>query len=151
MRTLPILGVMASSALLLAAAPARAQTVMAICNDPKGRGFESNPARGWVFNRMKGAVLIFSRDRAGRPEIMIRDKQRSVNLAREGARLAVTHHSRDYSYFIVTAVYQRAQVDTFQVTFFPNGKGRLVWSSMRTHLPPRDETGATFLVAECSH
>jgi len=135
---------------LLPTFSAQAQTVMAICNDPKGRGFQTNPARGWTFDRRRDATLIFSRDRANRPEIMIRDANRSVNLARDGAKLAITHHSRDYSYFIITAVYQRAQVDTFQVTFLPNGKGRLVWSSMKSHQPPRDETTSSFLVADCS-
>ena len=144
--------VMASLALaLLSAVPARAQTVMAVCTDPKGRGFETTPAKGWVFNRLKNATLMFTRDRAGKPDILIRDATRSVSLARDGAKLSVTHHSRDYSYFIITAVYQQAQVDTFQVTYLPNGRGRLVWTSVRSHLPPRDETRATFLVAECSH
>ena len=132
-------------------APAAAQTVMAVCTDPKGRGFETSPAKGWVFNRLKGAVLTFSRDRAGRPDIVIRDRSRSVSLARDGARLTITHQARDLNYFILTAVYQQAQVDTFQVTFLPNGKGRLVWTSVRSHLPPKDETRATFLVAECTH
>lgn len=142
---------MASLALaLLSTLPARAQTVMAVCTDPKGRGFDTTPAKGWVFNRLKGATLMFTRDRAGRPDILIRDQARSASLARDGAKLTVTHHSRDYSYFIITAVYQQAQVDTFQVTYLPNGKGRLVWSSVRSHLPPKDETRATFLVAECS-
>lgn len=143
--------VMAS--LLIAAAigaPARAQTVMAVCTDPKGRGFETTPAKGWVFNRLKNATLMFTRDRAGRPDILIRDAARSVNLARDGARLTVTHAARDFNYFIITAVYQQAQVDTFQVTFLPNGRGKLVWTSVRSHLPPRDETRSTFLVAECS-
>ncbi len=133
------------------AAPAAAQTVMAVCTDPKGRGFETSPAKGWVFNRLKGAVLTFSRDRAGRPDIVIRDRSRVVSLARDGARLTITHQARDLNYFILTAVYQQAQVDTFQVTFLPNGKGRLVWTSVRSHLPPKDETRATFLVAECTH
>lgn len=136
---------------LAAAAPAAAQSVMAVCTDPKGRGFETTPAKGWVFNRLKDAVLTFSRDRAGRPDIVIRDKSRSVSLARDGARLTLTHQARDLNYFILTAVYQQAQVDTFQVTFLPNGKGRLVWTSVRSHLPPKDETRATFLVAECTH
>lgn len=136
---------------LAAAAPASAQSVMAVCTDPKGRGFETTPAKGWVFNRLKDAVLTFSRDRAGRPDIIIRDKSRSVSLARDGARLTLTHQARDLNYFILTAVYQQAQVDTFQVTFLPNGKGRLVWTSVRSHLPPKDETRATFLVAECTH
>ena len=130
--------------------PANAQSVMAICNDPKGRGFQISPAKGWVFDRLKSGVLIFSRDKAGRPEIMIRDAKGSTNLGRDGAKLTITHHSRDYSYFIITAVYQRAQVDTFQVNFLPNGKGRLIWSSMKSHQPPRDETEGVFLVAECS-
>lgn len=136
--------------ILLDAAPASAQTVMAVCADPKGRGFETSPAKGWVFNRLKGAVLTFRRDRAGRPDIVIRDRSRSVSLARDGARLTMTHQARDLNYFILTAVYQQAQVDTFQVTFLPNGMGRLVWTSVRSHLPPRDETRATFLVAECT-
>ena len=135
---------------LLAAWPARAQTVMAVCTDPKGRGFETTPAKGWVFDRLKNASLTFTRDKAGRPDILIRDAARSVSLVRDGARLTVTHHARDYNYFIITAVYQQARVDTFQVTFLPNGKGRLVWTSARSHLPPRDETRAAFLVAECS-
>lgn len=144
--------VMASVALaLLSALPAQAQTVMAVCTDPKGRGFDTTPAKGWVFNRLKNATLMFTRDRAGKPDILIRDATRSVSLARDGAKLTVTHHSRDYSYFIITAVYQQAQVDTFQVTYLPDGRGRLVWTSVRSHLPPRDETRATFLVAECSH
>ena len=144
--------VMASVALaLLSAMPARAQTIMAVCTDPKGRGFDTTPAKGWSFTRMKNATLMFTRDRAGKPDILIRDRTRSVSLARDGARLSVTHHARDYNYFIITAVYQQAQVDTFQVTFLPNGKGRLVWTSVRSHLPPKDETRATFLVAECSH
>jgi len=136
--------------MLMPTVPASAQTVMAICNDPKGRGFQINPAKGWVFDRLKNGVLIFSRDKAGRPEIMIREAKGSANLGREGAKLTITHHSRDYSYFIITAVYQRAQVDTFQVTFLPNGKGRLVWTSVKSHLPPRDETSSAFVVAECS-
>ena len=136
---------------LAAAAPASAQSVMEVCTDPKGRGFETTPAKGWVFNRLKDAVLTFSRDRAGRPDIIIRDKSRSVSLARDGARLTLTHQARDLNYFILTAVYQQAQVDTFQVTFLPNGKGRLVWTSVRSHLPPKDETRAIFLVAECTH
>lgn len=131
--------------------PVQAQTIMAVCTDPKGRGFETMPARGWAFSRLKDATLMFTRDRAGRPDILIRDKARSVSLARDGAKLTITHHSRNYSYFIITAVYQQAQVDTFQVTYLPSGKGRLVWTSVRTHLPPRDETRATFLVGECSH
>lgn len=135
---------------LLSGWPAHAQTIMAVCTDPKGRGFETTPARGWAFSRLKDATLMFTRDRAGRPDVLIRDKARSVSLARDGAKLTVTHHSRDYSYFIITAVYQQAQVDTFQVTYLPSGKGRLVWTSVRTHLPPKDETRATFLVAECS-
>jgi hypothetical protein len=134
----------------LGASSASAQTVMAVCNDPKGRGFETSPGRGWVFNRMKGSVLLFVRDRLGNPEILIRDPNRSASLARDGARLRITHHSRDYSYFIVTAIYQRAQVDTFQVTFLPNGRGKLVWSSVQSHLPPRDETKSSFMVADCS-
>ena len=148
LRLLPL----ASLALLAgAAAPAAAQTVMAVCKDPKGRGFDTTPAKGWVFNRLKDAVLTFSRDRAGRPDIVIRDRKRSVSLARDGARLTLTHQARDLNYFILTAVYQQSQVDTFQVTFLPNGTGRLVWTSVRSHLPPRDETRATFLVAECTH
>lgn len=131
-------------------APAAAQTVMAVCTDPKGRGFETTPAKGWVFNRLKGAVLTFGRDRAGRPDVVIRDKSRTISLVRDGARLTVTHQARDLNYFILTAVYQQAQVDTFQVTFLPSGKGRLVWTSVRSHLPPKDETRATFLVAECT-
>lgn len=143
---------LASLALWIAdGAPAAAQTVMAVCTDPKGRGFETTPAKGWVFNRLKDAVLTFSRDRAGRPDIVIRDRSRSVSLARDGAKLTLTHQARDLNYFILTAVYQQAQVDTFQVTFLPNGKGRLIWTSVRSHLPPRDETRATFLVAECTH
>ena len=143
---------MASAALaLLSALPARAQTVMAVCTDPKGRGFETTPAKGWMFSRLKGATLTFTRDRAGRPDIQIRDRTGTVSLARDGAKLRVTHHSRNYSFFIITAVYQQAQVDTFQVTYLPSGKGRLVWTSVRSHLPPKDETRATFLVAECSH
>lgn len=124
---------------------------MAVCTDPKGRGFETTPGRGWVFNRLKDAVLTFTRDRNGRPDLVIRDRARSVSLARDGARLTLTHQARDLNYFILTAVYQQAQVDTFQVTFLPNGKGRLVWTSVRSHLPPRDETRATFLVADCTH
>lgn len=147
LRCLALAAVMAS---FVSGLPARAQSVLAICNDPKGRGFVTSPSSGWTFERFKDAVLIFSRDKAGRPEIMIRDTRESVNLAREGARLTLTHAARDYSYFIITAVYQQAQVDTFQLTFLPNGKGRLVWNSMRTHLPPKDETKGTFLVAECS-
>jgi hypothetical protein len=130
--------------------PARAQSVLAICDDPKGRGYEVAPARSWTFARRKGGTLVFSRDNAGRPEIRIRDTKGTVNLRQDGAKLTITHHSRDFSYFIVTAVYQRAQVDTFQVTFLPNGKGRLVWSSMRSHVPPDDETGGSLLVADCS-
>jgi hypothetical protein len=151
-RTMPRAGryVMTTLA-LLAAAPASAQTVMAVCTDPKGRGFDTSPAKGWVFNRLKDATLMFVRDRAGKPDILIRDAARSVSLTRDGAKLTITHASRNFSYFIITAVYQQAQVDTFQVTYLPNGKGRLVWSSVRSHLPPRDETRATFLVAECSH
>lgn len=140
-----------SLALVAAEAPAAAQSVMAICTDPKGRGFDTSPAKGWVFNRLKDAVITFSRDRAGRPDVVIRDRSRSVSLARDGARLTLTHQARDLNYFILTAVYQQAQVDTFQVTFLPNGKGRLVWTSVRSHLPPKDETRATFLVAECTH
>lgn len=152
LRLSPQRALLASLALLLVdAAPASAQTVMAVCTDPKGRGFDTSPAKGWVFNRLKGAVLTFSRDRAGRPDIVIRDRSRVVSLARDGARLTVTHQARDLNYFILTAVYQQAQVDTFQVTFLPNGKGRLVWTSVRSHLPPKDETRATFLVAECTH
>lgn len=137
--------------LLAGAAPAPTPSVIAVCTDPKGRGFETAPARGWMFNRLKGAVLTFSRDRAGRPDIVIRDKSRSVSLARGGAKLTLTHQARDFNYFILTAVYQQAQVDTFQVTFLPTGKGRLVWTSVQSHLPPSDETRATFLVAECTH
>ncbi len=133
------------------ATPAAAQSVMAVCTDPKGRGFETTPAKGWVFNRLKDAVITFSRDRAGRPDIVIRDRSRTVSLARDGAKLTITHQARNSSYFIVTAVYQQAQVDTFQVTFLPDGKGRLVWTSVRSHLPPKDETRATFLVADCEH
>ncbi|MFC3711926.1 hypothetical protein ACFOMD_05050 [Sphingoaurantiacus capsulatus] len=131
------------------AVPAAAQSVMAVCTDPKGRGFETTPAKGWVFNRLKDAVITFSRDRAGRPDILIRDRSRTVSLARDGAKLTVTHQARNFNYFIITAVYQQAQVDTFQVTFLPNGKGQLVWTSVRSHLPPKDETRATFLVADC--
>lgn len=152
LRLPPQRALLAALALFLVdAAPAAAQTVMAVCTDPKGRGFDTSPAKGWVFNRLKGAVLTFSRDRAGRPDIVIRDRSRVVSLARDGARLTVTHQARDLNYFILTAVYQQAQVDTFQVTFLPNGKGRLVWTSVRSHLPPKDETRATFLVAECTH
>lgn len=151
-RSHPKRALMTSLALLMIdATPASAQTVMAVCTDPKGRGFETSPAKGWVFNRLKDAVLTFSRDRAGRPDIVIRDRTRSVSLVRDGAKLTFTHQARDLNYFILTAVYQQAQVDTFQVTFLPNGKGRLVWTSVRSHLPPRDETRATFLVAECTN
>lgn len=146
-----LLGLLAPLAsVVVVPAPAAAQTVMAVCTDPKGRGFETTPAKGWVFNRLKGAVLTFGRDRAGRPDVVIRDKSRTVSLVRDGARLTVTHQARDLNYFILTAVYQQAQVDTFQVTFLPSGKGRLVWTSVRSHLPPKDETRATFLVAECT-
>lgn len=146
-----ILAVACAMPALAAAAPAAPQSMMAVCTDPKGRGFETTPAKGWVFNRLKDAVLTFSRDRSGRPDIVIRDKSRSVSLGRDGAKLTLTHQARDLNYFIITAVYQQAQVDTFQVTFLPNGKGRLVWTSVRSHLPPKDETRATFLVAECTH
>ncbi len=146
-----LLGLLAPLAsVVVVPAPAAAQTVMAVCTDPKGRGFETTPAKGWVFNRLKGAVLTFGRDRAGRPDVVIRDKSRTISLVRDGARLTVTHQARDLNYFILTAVYQQAQVDTFQVTFLPSGKGRLVWTSVRSHLPPKDETRATFLVAECT-
>ena len=57
---------------LFNAAPAAAQSVLAVCTDPKGRGFETTPAKGWVFNRLKGAVLTFHNNSFGRPEKLVR-------------------------------------------------------------------------------
>jgi hypothetical protein len=147
-----VVGAVAALPLLTAYAPARAQVpaLLAVCSDPKGRMFETSPARGWGFDRMKGASLSFTRDRRGQPDVTIRDGVRSYSLRATGAKLTMTHASRDFSYFIITAVHQHAQVDTFQVTFLPNGQGKLALMSVRTHTPPKDETRAGLQVADCS-
>lgn len=71
-------------------------------------------------------------------------------MREDGANVRITHSSRDFSYFIITAVYRRAQVDTFQVRFGPDGSGKLLWNSFVSHMPPLDTTAGTLLVASCS-
>lgn len=144
-------GVVLMGAVLAAAATsANAQTVIATCKEPKGKLHSVNPRRGWDNFRHSGMVLTFTRDRFGRPDILIRDRQRLTSLRKDGASLRLSYHSKDFSYFIITAMYQQARVETFQVTFGPDGKGRLLWSSLQSHMPPRDVTMGMLLAANCS-
>lgn len=132
----------------VAAAPR--EVVLATCTDIKGRIFQTNPDKGWGYRRLKGSVVSFVKERSGRIDVIVNNGLRAASLRRDGATLRMTHNSRDYSYFVLTGTWQAAQVDSFQVTFLPNGKGRLVWNSLRSHMPPQDETMATMLTGTCT-
>lgn len=132
----------------VAAAPR--DVVLATCTDLKGRTFQTSPDRGWGYLRMKGTVLSFIKDRSGRVDVVVGSGLRATSLRREGAAIRITHSSRDYSYFVMSAAWQAAQLDSFQVTFLPNGKGRLVWNSLKSHMPPGDETNASMLTGTCT-
>lgn len=145
-------GLLLAPILLLSndALAASRDTVLATCTDLKGRIFQTNPNKGWGYQRLKGAVLTFIKDRSGKVDIVFNNGLRATSLRRDGATLRVTHSARDYSYFLVTAIWQSAQVGGFQVTFLPNGKGRLVWNSLTSHMPPSDETKAAMLTGSCT-
>lgn len=140
-------GLLLAPILLTGAAPV--PRVLATCVDLKGRIFQTSPDKGWAYRRMKGAVLTILRERAGRYDVLLQEGGQTTSLRRDGATLRITHSSRDFSYFIMTATWQAAQLDGFQVTFLPDGRGRLVWNSLRSHMPPRDETAAAMLTGTC--
>ena len=130
-----------------AAAPraATSPTLLALCTDIKGKVFSVAPKHGWDNDRLPGSVS-FMRGPKGRVDILVADR----NVAEPGLTVRLTHHSADYSYFILTGIYQESRVDTWAVTFEPGGTGRLVWSSLSTHAPPTDATQGALYTGTCS-
>jgi hypothetical protein len=125
--------------------PAPPPTVLAVCTEIKGKVFGVSPRHGWDNDRLPGA-LTFVRTAAGRVEILSNDR----TAVAPGSAIRLTHHSRDFSYFILTAAHQQARVDTWQVTFEPDGRGRLLWSTMVSHMPPTDTTQGALYTATCT-
>lgn len=136
---------------LLAAKPARrtakpaSAIVLATCADIKGKTFSMAPKPGWDNERV-AATLSFVRLPGGKVDVLADGRP----WREPGLTLRLTHHSRDFAYFILTGTFQQARVDTWQVTFDPDGRGRLLWSSLSSHMPPSDVTRAALYAATCA-
>lgn len=134
---------------LVAARPAprrlASPAVLATCTDLKGKTFAVSPKSGWDNERL-GATISFTRTAKGQIDILS-DGQ---SIRQPGMTLAMTHNSRDFAYFIVTARWQQARADIWQITFEPDGRGRLLWSTLRSHMPPGDVTSGALYVASCT-
>lgn len=130
---------------LVAAKRAKPPAVLATCADIKGKTFAVSVKPGWDNERLT-TTLSFVRGPKGSIDILADGKP----LREPGLDIRLTHHSRDYGYFILTGTFQQARVDTWQVTFDPDGRGRLLWSSLASHLAPSDVTKGTIYAATCT-
>ena len=119
--------------------------ILATCTELKGKAFAVSPKSGWDNERLS-PTLTFTRTSKGQVDILL-DGQ---SIRQPGMVLTMTHHSRDFSYFILTAKWQQARVDSWQVTFEPDGHGRLLWNTLRSHMPPGDVTSGALYVASCT-
>ena len=124
---------------------APAPAVLAVCADIKGKTFGVSTKPGWDNERL-ATTLSFVRGPKGRVDILADGKP----WREPGLTIRLTHHSRDFSYFILTGTFQQARVDSWQVTFDPDGRGRLLWSSLASHTPPSDITRAALYAATCT-
>lgn len=127
------------------AKPAPPPTLLAVCNDIKGKIFGVSPRRGWDNDRLPASVS-FVRGPGDRVDILSADR----SIAEPGLAIRLTHHSADFSFFILTGTYRQARVDTWAVTFEPGGAGRLIWTALSTHMPPTDTTQGALYTATCT-
>ena len=137
------------SLVFLFIAPAQAK-LLASCTNIKGKIYALNDKPGWTNQRAPLKAIHFYKNGKKPLEIIWDDGYSTRNITEMGARISVPHAAKDHSWFIVTATYQQLQTDNFQLLFDEKGKGRLVWTRMRLHMPPLDRSDTAMFIGQCT-
>lgn len=133
---------------LLLAQPANAR-LLASCTNIKGKVYALNDKPGWTNQRAPIKSIYFYKNGKKPLEIFFDDGYATRNLTELGARISVPHAARNQEWFLATATYKQMQLDNFQLIFDEKGKGRLVWTRMRMHMPPLDRSDTAMFIGQC--
>lgn len=124
------------------------EEIITKCGSSIGKSYYINPDKGWIDDGIKNGKLTFKKTKDGDFDIVIVDSAGTFTAREDGAKVSVV--KQDGGYITLLAVYPLKVVEIFQLLLDTNGKGQLIWSSIKNIDEQNNFIRGSMFVAECN-